>query len=537
VPHGRPGKPKPGGIWRAFCYGYASHSASKAAARSLLAAAAACVTAGARGLARSCPSCAGGRKRSRAEALALHASAHSRPSQRARPAASATLGALRASLALRGAQPRRRAAPPAPRACAAPAPSDPGRREALLDTAITVLFGGALLLSASAALASFAQGGALGALAARPFALPAASLLLLAKFLTSSAIFAVEALCAALYQVPSALALPLSLGLIALRARAARRRRAADAAAFAAQRPGAFAAAQAAAAAGGLPAEAAVAGGPTLAPVYLSDQRLPLQDAPPAVLVQPPPGAAARAQLAAADAALAQREAQLGAAASAAAAAQKEAAQRAAAAVAERQAARARAAGAATEAQRAAAAAASRAAAEAAAAEAQRAAAEARAAADFRASAIAKAKAELAAKAGAMKAAAAAAEAAPPPALSPASEFAAANLPSMLDASNARLPDYFPAPAAEPAAERSGTVKVRSAKPRKTLQEMSMLELGGLAAQLMAADAIERLRKGEGGTMMIKAGKGGASSVAARAEPDGQPQGLRRIGALFRGNL
>jgi hypothetical protein len=97
-----------------------------------------------------------------------------------------------------------------------------GGDDGLVDTAVTVVFGGALLLSAAYMLASFATGGAAGALAARPFALPAATLLLLAKFVTNSALLLVEAVCAALYQIPSGLAVPVSLALMFFRMRAAR---------------------------------------------------------------------------------------------------------------------------------------------------------------------------------------------------------------------------------------------------------------------------------------------------------------------------
>ena len=120
---------------------------------------------------------------------------------------------------LRRATPRR-----ATHTCVARTSSSPkrGGDDGLVDTAVTVVFGGALLLSAAYMLASFATGGAAGALAARPFALPAATLLLLAKFVTNSALLLVEAVCAALYQIPSGLAVPVSLALMFFRMRAAR---------------------------------------------------------------------------------------------------------------------------------------------------------------------------------------------------------------------------------------------------------------------------------------------------------------------------
>jgi len=102
--------------------------------------------------------------------------------------------------------------------------------DSLVDTIVTVFFGAALLLSAAYMLAAFDTGGTAGALAARPFALPAATLLLLAKFCTNTVLLAVEAACAALYQVPSGLAVPVSLLLMFWRMRAARaaRREATD---------------------------------------------------------------------------------------------------------------------------------------------------------------------------------------------------------------------------------------------------------------------------------------------------------------------
>ena len=121
--------------------------------------------------------------------------------------------------ALRRAAPRRDSA-----TCVARAASSKrgGGDDGLVDTAVTVVFGGALLLSVAYMLASFATGGTAGALAARPFALPAATLLLLAKFVTNSALLLVEAACAALYQIPSGLAVPVSLALMFFRMRAAR---------------------------------------------------------------------------------------------------------------------------------------------------------------------------------------------------------------------------------------------------------------------------------------------------------------------------
>jgi hypothetical protein len=120
---------------------------------------------------------------------------------------------------------RRRARPPPPHALAEPSAQPPARswlqRLASNDDLFTLVFGGALLLSLAAGLASLATGGSLGALSARPFALPAATLLLLAKFVTNVAILAVEAACAALYAVPIAVAIPLSIAAVVLRARRA----------------------------------------------------------------------------------------------------------------------------------------------------------------------------------------------------------------------------------------------------------------------------------------------------------------------------
>jgi hypothetical protein len=462
-----------------------------------------------------------------------------------------------------------------------------GGSDGLIDTLITVVFGGALLLSAAYTLASFATGGPAGALAARPFALPAASLLVLAKYFTNALIWGVETLCAVLYLIPSAVAIPVSIALIALRYNLGKREREAASDKFARENPGAVAAARARmiSAGGGVAAESVTSAAVAANATSLSMAGVFRGAGATAVAAPAPPGARVPASVVADDGAAEQaaaklrflkeaeqaaaaRDAVLAKAASdaavaatvnataaaqmqqaaaqaaqaAAAAAEVEqaaqvrsteearaaAAQRAAEAAAARDAAAQRAAAAQAEAAEAAAAEAAAASAKraaaasnaarqqvsAASADAARAAAEARAAADFRAAAIAKAKAELKAKAGEVSAAAG----------KLGGEFGA--VPSMTDVSTARLPPFFgaaPSPAAAAAAakaqsvvpEASGTVKVKGPRNERMLSDLSLVELGALATQLVVADALAEATKGT--ISIVRPRKPAAAETAAPA--------------------
>jgi hypothetical protein len=77
----------------------------------------------------------------------------------------------------------------------------------------------------------------------------------------------------------------------------------------------------------------------------------------------------------------------------------------------------------------------------------------------------------------------------------------------MTDVSAARLPPFFgaaPSPAAAAAAakaqsvvpEASGTVKVKGPRKERMLSDLSLVELGALATQLVVADALAEATKG-----------------------------------------
>jgi len=459
----------------------------------------------------------------------------------------------------------------------ATAPAPPPRSPSTLaDGFVTLLFALALLLSAGYTLASFASGGGPSALAARPFALPAASLLIAAKFLTQALVLLVEALCAVLYQVPSAVAVPASLALIYFRARQQRQQRVEAAQAFAAEQPEVLAAVRARAGrvartGGGVEAEReGLLGGPSTLLVEEDDVTSALN----ALRVKDAQLRRSEAELESQSTVVAQLSRDTQQRATAAATAKAFAAQQAATAAAAAQAkaeardakdaadamAAARAAAALRDAQadaqkktQAIATASARQSVDAAEAAARVAAQDARAAAQFRAAAIAKAKAELQAKAASVDAAARAVALASSPAGTTVMQRASAanaaaglsasgsefgSLPSMLDTSSARLPPFFkaaPTPAAAAAAaagtvkmpavvtaapapgEASGTVKV---KGRRTLQEMSLVELGALAAQMVASDAIKELQS-QGTVAMLKPKSSDATQQKEKAKPTG----------------